>query len=54
MASTPANLNLSRLSRIVVATVCIVVCASVLSVAEQSTATKAPRGRGAVCEHHDL
>jgi len=42
MASTPANLNLSRLSRIVVATVCIVVCASVLSLAEQSTATKAP------------
>src|SRR4029077_6527076 len=42
MTSTPANLNLSRLSRTVVATVCIVVCASVLSVAEQSTATKAP------------
>jgi hypothetical protein len=42
MTSTPANLNLSRLSRSVVATVCIVVCASVLSVAEQSTATKAP------------
>src|SRR6201997_2362209 len=42
MASTPANLNLSRLSRIVVATVCIVVCSSVLSVAEQPTATKAP------------
>ena len=42
MASTPANLNLYRLFRIVVATVCIVVCASVLSVAEQSTATKAP------------
>src|ERR1700751_4339628 len=42
MASTPANLNLSRLSRIVVATVCIGVCASVLSVAEQSTVTKAP------------
>jgi hypothetical protein len=42
MASTPANLNLSRLSRIVVATVCTVVCASVLSVAEQSTATKVP------------
>ena len=42
MKSTPANLNLSRLSRIVVATFSIVVCASVLSVAEQSTATKTP------------
>src|ERR1700746_1038499 len=42
MASTPANLNLSRLSRIVVATVCIGVCASVFSVAGQATATKAP------------
>src|ERR1700747_717929 len=42
MASTPANLNLSRLSRIVVVTVCIVVCTSVLSGAQQSTAIKAP------------
>src|ERR1700757_1858476 len=38
MASTPANLNLPRLSSMVVASVCIVVCA----VAEQSTKTKAP------------
>jgi hypothetical protein len=42
MGSTPANLNLSRLSRIVVATVCIVVCALGLSVSGQSTATKTP------------
>jgi hypothetical protein len=42
MKSTSANVNLIRLLRIVVAAVCVVVCASVLSSGEQTTAKKAP------------
>ena len=41
MKSTSANVNLIRLLRIVVAAVCVVVCASVLSSGEQTTAKKA-------------